>query len=180
MAVKLPVSYCKQQLFRWMNGTASSFFIYGPLVFSVATEDFLQGEVSGDNGIGVYNWLSFQGSPLVTRRGLGPRFGDEELVIVPSPLFPSKFAEGYGNPVGCVVESINGTQVKNLRHLVALLRDCKDDFVVITFADRYSESLVLPRAEMGAETERILNENGIRKQGSADALEVWEAAAARK
>jgi len=64
--------------------------------------------------------------------------------------------------------------VRNLLHLVELLRGCQDDFVVIDFADRHAESIVLPRAEIVAETERILTDNGIRYQGSAEALEVWE------
>jgi len=175
IALKVPVQRGKPQLFKWLNGDSPSYFIYGPLVFSVATEDFLQGQVSGKDGVSVYNWLAYRGSPLAARRGSGPAYPGEQLVIVPSPLFPSKLSQGYDSPIGMAVESVNGTKVRNLRHLVELLRDCSDDFVAIDFIDRSGEAMVLPRAEVAAETERILNDNGIRYQGSPDALEVWEA-----
>jgi hypothetical protein len=35
--------------------------------------------------------------------------------------------------------------------------------------------MVFPRAEMAAATEEILADNGIRSQGSPDALAIWNA-----
>jgi hypothetical protein len=72
-----------------------------------------------------------------------------------------------------VVEKINGIVIKNLEHLVATLRDTKDEFIVIEFAGRKHETLVFPRKEMVAATEEILVDNGVRAQGSADTLAVW-------
>jgi len=92
IAVKVPVTRGKPLLFRWLNGDSPQYFIYGPIVFSVATEDFLQSQVSGKDGVSVYNWLAYRGSPLASRRGSRPEFPGEELVIVPSPLFPSKLS----------------------------------------------------------------------------------------
>jgi len=63
--------------------------------------------------------------------------------------------------------------VKSLRHLVAILRDLKDDLVVIKFDQRYGENIVVPRKEMLAATDEILNDNGIRAQGSKDMMDVW-------
>ena len=73
-----------------------------------------------------------------------------------------------------VVESINGTKIKNLRHCVEVLRDLKDEFVTLAFVGRGAESVVFVRKEMVAATEEILNDNGVRSQGSPELLEVWE------
>jgi hypothetical protein len=120
--------------------------------------------------------LSLSASPLVTRRGDKPAFDGEQLVIVPCPFFPHKLSKGYSSATLSVVESINGVRVKNLLHLVQLLRDSKDDFIVIAFTGHGRETLVFPRAEMIAATEEILSDNGVRALGSPDVLAVWEAA----
>jgi hypothetical protein len=56
---------------------------------------------------------------------------------------------------------------------VILLRDLKDDYVVIKFDQRASENIVLPRKELLAATDEVLNDNGIRSPGSKDMMEVW-------
>jgi hypothetical protein len=55
------------------------------------------------------------------------------------------------------------------------LRDAKEEFVTIEFADRGSETFVLPRKEAIAATEAILTDNGVRTQGSPEMLAVWTA-----
>jgi hypothetical protein len=57
---------------------------------------------------------------------------------------------------------------------VGVLRDLKDENVVFEFAGRNGESLVFPREQMVAATEGILTDNGVRAQGSADMLAVWQ------
>ena len=70
---------------------------------------------------------------------------------------------------------VNGTRVSSLKQLVAVLRDLKDEFVKIEFDQEGGESLVFPRPQMLAATEEILTDNGVRAQGSADTLAVWQA-----
>lgn len=171
--VSVPVSYSKPQILKPLNGAYPSYFIYGPLVFSAATEDYYQTIVGNKDPTNVYSWLSSHSNPLLTRRGQGPSSAGEELVVISSPLFPDKLAQGYDNPMWQVVESINGLPIQNLSHLVQVLKDSRDDFIVIAFAGNKMESLVLPRAETLAETENILNDNGIRKQGTPDVMEIW-------
>jgi hypothetical protein len=118
-------------------------------------------------------YLGIVGSPLVTQRGELPTPAREELVIVASPFFPHKLSEGYASAFASVVESVNGTPVRSLKHLVSLLRDIKDDYAVIRFDQRGGEAVVFPRKEMAAATEEILNDNGIRAQGSADLMAIW-------
>jgi hypothetical protein len=166
----VPVGGPRQLLIPDLNGGYPSYFVYGPIVFSRATSEFLS-SVSGNAG--ALNALSFNGSPLVTRRGEGPDGQREELVVISSPFFPHKLTTGYSNRFGAVVESVNGVPVRSLRHLVALLRDLKDDLLVLRFDQREGETMVLPRKEMQAATDSILSDNGIRSQGSPDMMEIW-------
>jgi len=123
--------------------------------------------------------LSALGGPLVKRALDKPAFPGEALVGVSSPFFPHKLVKGYDSPVAEVVKTINGTPIKNLNHLVEVLRDVKDEFIVIKFDGRGGEGLVFLRNEMLAATEEILTDNGVRSQGSPDTLGIWNAKAVR-
>ncbi len=74
--------------------------------------------------------LGYIGSPLITRLGDTPSAEREELVVVSSPFFPHKLASGYSSQSAGVIYSVNGTQIHSLKHLVAVLRDLQDEFVV--------------------------------------------------
>ena len=63
--------------------------------------------------------------------------------------------------------------IRSLKHLVEVLRDLKDDLIVIHYDQRWGETMVLPRKAMIQETEVVLSDNGIRSQGSADMMAVW-------
>ena len=170
MTINLPVSHARRLLISDLGGGYPSYFIYGPIVFSRASAEFVGGVASNGN---VAQSLAFNASPLMTRRGEEPDAQREELVIVTSPFFPHKLVTGYSNRFGAVIYSINQVPVKSLRHLVALLRDAKDELIVIHFDQRSGETMVLPRQAMLDATESILTDNGIRQQGSADMMEVW-------
>ena len=169
--VQLPVSAKRDMLIPDLKGGYPSYFIYGPIVFSHATTDFIAGVSANAQAL---QTLGAAGSPLVTRRGDVADAKREELVVISSPFFPHKLVSGYSNRFGAVVYSINGTPVRSLRHLVSLLRDSKDDLIVIHFDQRSGENIVVPRKDMVAATEAILTDNGIRSQGSADMMGVWE------
>jgi S1-C subfamily serine protease len=174
--VELPVVTHRPMLIPDLDGDYPSYFIYGPLVFSRATTA-LFAAVNGNAQ--ALTALSLAGSPLITRRLDPPDAEHQELVVISSPFFPDKLAEGYGNPIWSVVSSVNGTPVRSLAHLVALLRDLKSDNVVFEVAGRAGETLVFPRKETLAATDHILTDNGVRAQGSPDMLAVWEGHAAR-
>jgi hypothetical protein len=144
--------------------------VAGPLVFSRATAEFVSFMGANPALLQAY---AFNASPLVTRRGDEPDAQHEELVVICSPFFPHKLVTGYSNRVGSVVESINGVPVRSLRHLVTLLRDLKDDQIVLRFDQRLGETIVLPRKELLDATEGILTDNNIRAQGSPDMMAIW-------
>lgn len=169
-AVDLPVVPGRPLLIPDLEGTYPPYFIYGPLVFSVATGQFISPLA---NNARTLTTLTFVGNPLATRRGDAPAFPGEELVIVSSPFFPHRLVKGYDNPISRVVHTVNGTRIHNLRHLVEVLRDLPDEFVTFEFVGRGAESIVFAHREMAAATEDILNDNGVRSQGSPELLEVW-------
>jgi S1-C subfamily serine protease len=174
LAVELPVSSVYPRLIPSLHGDYPSFFVYGPLVFSVATQEFISALTSYNQGLWV-NLASLRSNPLLVRRGDKPAFDGDQLVIIPSSPFPHKLSEGYLNPITKVVKAVNGIPIKNLDQLVKILRDSKDKFITIDFAGHNAQAIVFPRAEMADATDEILSDNDIRTQGSPDTLAVWNA-----
>jgi S1-C subfamily serine protease len=172
LTIKLPVSSDRPTLLRDLNGEYPSYFVYGPLVFSKATWEFVAGI---EKNSAAARTMSMMKSPLLVRALDAPDADLQELVVVSSPFFPHKLAKGYSNAAGSVVAAINGKHVSSLSQLVTLLRDLSDEFVTIEFDQHPGESLVFPRKEMVAATEEILSDNGVRAQGSPDTLAIWQA-----
>jgi len=159
-----------------LKGEYPPYFIYGPVVFSKVTGTFVNGLLQNGEWLRA---LSAIGSPMVTLRSEMPSPEREELVVISSPFFPNKLSKGYSNAFGSVVYSVNGTRVRSLKHLVALLRDLKDDYVEIRCEQWGGETLVFPRKEMVAATDDILSDNGVRAQGSPELMQVWSGKSAK-
>jgi hypothetical protein len=119
--------------------------------------------------------LSNQANPLVTCLSDQPAFPGEGLVVIASPFFPNKLDEGYSDPRFQVVKKVNGIPVRNLNHLVEILRDAKGAFITIECDTRFGETMIFPRAQMLAATDGILTDNGVRSQGSPATLAIWNA-----
>jgi hypothetical protein len=179
LVVQVPVPARRPRLVTNLEGAYPSYFTFGPVVFSPVTYQLIS-SLSGRGPRGAAAAAGWVGTPVMMRMLDPPAFQGEELVAISSPLFPHKLSKGYSNPMGRVVSAVNGTPVKNLRHLVELLRDCKDDWIVLSLAGRFGEGLVFPRKEAAAATEAILIDNGIRAQGSADVMSVWSGSRAAR
>jgi S1-C subfamily serine protease len=178
--IELPVSPDFPLVIPDLNGGYPSFFIYGPLVFSTATKQFLNGYYESSQGKGYLAWLSDMKSPLITRVKDKPAFEGEGLVVISSPYFPHKLSAGYDSAHSYVVKSINGIPITNLNHLVQVLHDSTDEYITIEFDSILGATLVFPRAEMVSATDQILTDNGIRSQGSEDVLAIWNARPTKK
>ena len=170
MNIDVPVSASRSRLVAALDGAYPSYFVYGPIVFSRATWEF-RGFFS--TNAGTLNSYAFNAQPLVTRVADEPDANREDLVVVSAPFFPHRLVSGYDNRFGSVVYSINDTPVRSLRHMVQMLRDMKDELVVIKFDQRSGESIVLPHKVVVAATEDILSDNGIRFQASTDLMDIW-------
>ncbi len=178
LKINLPVSSKRDLVIPYIMDGQPRYFIAGPFVFSQTTQDYIE-------RLGNQRPPSFgrQPSPLVTRRFDKPRFENEELVVVASPLFPHRITQGYDDPNRAVLSEVNGVPVKNLRHLVEILRDSTDEQIAFKFASSgvlTHETMVFNRAELIGATNRILEDNGIRYPYSPDLRAVWEAPATAK
>jgi hypothetical protein len=171
--VNLPVLPQRELVIPYLMDKNPRFFIFGPFVFAATTQDYL--ERLGNQQPPT---LGHRPSPLVTRRFDKPAFESEELVVVAAPLFPSRITKGYDDPNRSVVSEVNGTPVKNLRHLVELLRDSRDERITFKFASSgvlTHETMVFNRKDLIETTSKILEENGIRYPYSPDLRTLWEA-----
>jgi S1-C subfamily serine protease len=166
--IALPVSRDDNRLIKSYRGHYPSYFVHGPLVFSPAM----------DGALSTYaqvNPLAMAGSPLATRESDREAFPGEELVVVTAPMFAHRLMRGYEDPVGQVVKDVDGVSVKNLRHLVELLRDARGEFLTIRFHGDFSETLVFPRLAIEEATQELMAENGVPRRGSDDLMAVWNA-----
>jgi S1-C subfamily serine protease len=168
LPLTVPVVNNRIRLLPSLKGDYPRHFIYGPLVFTAATQEFVR--VLGARGVG---YLAAVKSPLLYRQQDDPAFEGEELVVMANRMFSHRMIKGYRNMPFGVVSHVNGQSINNLRHFVELLRDCEDEFVVFEFADE-GETLVFRRQELTDATEGILIDEGIRDQYSKDLADVWE------
>ncbi|MGC3979852.1 MAG: trypsin-like peptidase domain-containing protein [Steroidobacteraceae bacterium] len=176
LQVRVPLLTTRPLLIADLGSSYPSYFIYGPIVFSSVSEQFLSLFTGNATAL---NALTLLRSPLLTQRSAPPDADRDELVMVSNSFFSHKLSVGYGSHSSSVLNSVNGVRVRSLAHLVALLRDSKDEFVVFKFEESGSGTLVFPRQEMVAATEQILSDNGVRNQGSADMMAVWQGKAKR-
>jgi S1-C subfamily serine protease len=167
----LPVRSQDRSLIGLLQGGYPRYFIYGPLAFSVPSRELLS--LIGEQGRAI---LREAHSPLVRREQDDIGFEGEELVMLTTSLFAHPIAKGYHATACQVLAEVNGAPIKNLAHLVELLRDSQAEFLEFRFAGRLQETLVFRRAELIAATEDILSDNSIRKQCSDDLLPLWTAA----
>lgn len=146
------------------------YFICGPLIFMPASQNLIHGLISASG-----SWMSMlmtSQSPLVARAMDHPAFEGEEIVTLGYGLLPHKTSKGYTLSPFSIVSHINGTAVRNLAHVVELIRDTKDEFLTIDVAGS-GTPLVFRREEILRATEDILSDEGIRKQYSDDLESVW-------
>ncbi len=155
-----------------LMGREPSYFVWGPLAFATATEDYLDDFDRDGMASRWYPYLTYNQNPMVSRRGDFPRYEGEQMVIAVA-LFPHRISKGYTSPASQVVETVDGVRVRNLRHLIERLREPKGERIVITFADKNSEVFVFDRKEVEESAEEILNENGIRDAFSDDLKDLF-------
>ena len=170
--VRLPVDREDGRLLRSYDGRQPSYFVCGPLVFSPVMADaasvYLQYNPS----------IMGRSSPILTRGNKRANAPGEELVVVTAPMLTHRMTRGYGEPFGQVLDSLNGTKIRNLRHLIETLRDAKDEFLTFRFAEDGSETLVFRRQAILEATEPLMSQNGIPKRGTDDVMNVRAATAA--
>jgi hypothetical protein len=171
LEVSLPVTREDDQLLKTYRGQYPPYFVHGPLIFSPAFDLAVSTYAQGSP-------FAMVGSPLSARESDRVAFPGEELVVVTAPMFAHRLMRGYSDPFGQAVKDVDGVPVRNLRHLVELLRDGKGEYLTIRFHGELSETLVFPRKAIEEATSELMAENGIPRRGSDDVLTVLRAASA--
>jgi S1-C subfamily serine protease len=164
--VALPVSNRRDSLIPALGNEYPEYFVLGPMVFSPARLEHLMEYFAG--------FLAAIGSPIALRADEERAFDGEELVVVTSGLLPHPITKGYEIAYRPTVKSVNDQRVKNLTHMLELIRDSDGPFVVFEFFDKGQEVIVFDRDELLESTEDILEDNSIRNQGSDRFMKVWQ------
>jgi hypothetical protein len=112
-------------------------------------------------------------NPFFTRYGDEPAFKDERIVMIAYPAFTHKISKGYNIAYTTSVAAVNGTRIRNLKHMVEVIRDATGEFIELTFNGNETDMVVFKRKEALDSTEEILSDNGIRQQCSPDIAPVW-------
>lgn len=138
---------------RWMYDVRPDYFVYGGLVFTTVSYDYLV-----DSEAHFHDDISND-----------KQFADDEPVAI-SFCFSDKAIDGYRGAENSLVRSVNGVRVRNLRHLAELVDQCHDGFVRFGL-DRDNEwdrKLIVDASEMREATVRVMKRNLIPADRSED------------
>jgi PDZ domain len=120
-----------------------SYFIYGPLVFTEATDDYVRSVSDESNVLGLISSRNL----IYARYGDLRSFPDEHIVIVAYPIFTHKMGKAYEDPYTHAVAKVNGVHIHNLKHFVKVLRDATDEFTEFTFHGNFTDEIVFKHTE---------------------------------
>ncbi|MBR2838875.1 MAG: trypsin-like peptidase domain-containing protein [Kiritimatiellae bacterium] len=138
---------------RWMYNSRPDYLVYGGLVFTTASYDYM-----------VRSKAKFHDDILKNKE-----FPDDEPVVI-SFVFADKGIEGYLGADESLVRSVNGVKVRNLRHLAELVDKCNDGFVrfCLDDGDEWDVKLIVDAGEIRETTARVMKRNLIPADRSED------------
>ncbi|WP_425399494.1 trypsin-like peptidase domain-containing protein [Aeoliella sp.] len=166
--IEIPVRNARNLLIPLLKNNYPEYFIYGPLVFTTPTQESVRAL-----GPLYMTALAARQNPLVLRMFDRPAEPDEQLVMIATRMFPHRITQGYSNQPFAVIEHVNGTPVKSLKHMAELLRDSEDEFLEFGI-DGQGETMVFRRKELEDVSEEILVDEGIRYRASKSLRSVWD------
>lgn len=167
--ITAPVARGDHELLKPLMHDYPDYFIWGPIVFTTAYSELIYASRGK-----MMTYMMAVESPLLGRLRDRPAFEGEEIVIIPIRLFPHATSRGYRSVAMATVSSVDGHKVKSLAHLAELLRDASGEFVEIHLGGNYPK-LVFDREAAEEATEEILTDEGIRRRGSKEILDIWNA-----
>jgi hypothetical protein len=98
---------------------------------------------------------------------------DQELVMTCCPILPHKLTKGYGVSPLSVLTHVNDQKVRNIRHLIALIKENQGPYVVFRFEDEREEKIVLDPQQVKQSQPEILRNNNIPAACSEDLRDMW-------
>lgn len=164
--VRVPVTPSREQVIPTLGDGTPSYFIHGPLLFTTVYSEWAE-----ELALAAAGALIYTRNPIVSRLPERTRFPGESMVVLFPTLFDHPLTTGYAAPEFWVVDEVDGVPVENLAHLWAHLWHSRSRYVEFTFRGLDQETLVFEREALGAATQPILEENGIREERSHDLME---------
>lgn len=123
------------------------YYIFGGLIFQPLTLDLLV-------SIGGSQWPMVVSSILNHYYRQGEKSLERDEVVVLSRVLPDISTIGYQDVRNVVVSKINGTSIKNIRHLIEIVKNSKEDLLTITLQDE--GEVVISKKMSKAANENIL------------------------
>ncbi len=167
--LEIPTITRRNSVVQRMTTGRPSYFIYGGMVFAPVTQDLLQ--VAGDRFLMI---LALRNRIVAGSLAKLRETPDQELVATCTQILPHRLTKGYGQLPLSVVTHVNDQPVKNLRHLIGLVKEQKGkDFIVFRFENEQEEKIVLDPKEVEKLGPEILRNNNIPSPISEDLKALW-------
>lgn len=181
MELQVPVFRDGRFLLRHHFDNPPPYFVYGPIVFSVASADFTESiglalSRGGSAGRSLYRLIRLMQTlknPYWTRQGDRVTAERQQLVVI-QKLISNRMTRDIKVPLPGVVKKVNGKPVTNLRQVAELINGLSEDLLVIEFEDVGSTTIVLDRSEIESKHDEIMEENGIVRSASRELRDVWD------
>ncbi len=165
---EIPTVTRRNTIVQKMTTDRPTYFIYGGLVFSPVTSELVYSSPSR-----LFAALGARGRLLTQRISQYRENSDDEIVVVTNPILPHKLTKGYGITPLSVVTHVNDQPIHNLRQMIKIVKDNKEDFIIFRFEDDYEEKIVLDPKLVAKHTPQILQNNNIPSACSDDLDDIW-------
>eukprot|EP01018_Ginkgo_biloba_P017339 Gb_10855 [translate_table: standard] len=143
-----------------IQGGQPSYLIVAGLVFTPLSEALIEDECDESMGLRL----------LAKARYSLPQFEGEQIVIL-SQVLANDVNIGYEDMSNQQVLKMNGTKIKNIRHLAHLVDSCNETYLVFEFEDNLL--VVLDRKAASVTSPQILKDYGIACERSPDLSEPY-------
>jgi len=156
--VVLDTSMQEIHLVKFQNESMPTYFIYGGLVFSPLTVNYLKGWGR--------NWFRIAPSELITLAKNKLKEKKDEEVVVLIKILASEVNLGYYKKRNLIIKKVNGKDISNIKDLVKIAENTKGKFV--SFEDTTGIEIVLDRKQADRKNPEILKTYKINSDRSDD------------
>ncbi|MGI9534143.1 MAG: PDZ domain-containing protein [Thermodesulfobacteriota bacterium] len=146
------------QLVKIQNDVLPSYFIYGGLVFSTLTINYLQ---EWGN-----QWFRKAPSDLVTVAKNNSKTMQDEEVVLLIRVLASEVNLGYHENENLIIKKVNGKRIINMKELVDIVQTSEGDY--ISFEDVDGNEIVIDKTKADKTNQRILKIYRIGSDRSED------------
>ena len=164
MNISIPLTPRKQRINHKQYDRTPTYYVFAGLVFQPLTSGYLRAFHNAQ-----YPLISY--IPEYTLEGYKKRIPDRiiskrEQTVVLSTVLPDAINRGYKNMESSVIYSVNGTPIRDMKHMIQLIESAKDEFLTIT--TDYGNVITLDLEKARKRNPRILKNYQVNIDRSAD------------